>query len=269
MRKANKKGIYWVIAACAAVGVLLMASYAVKTAVSRRSAVDSSGFTSPEAQWVEAHRDSDDPIDRAILASVTAAAQEPASLHSALDPRTSDPIRTAMQTLPVSAYPALWERACREPAYRPQKLTALEGFLAVPLNDLGLYDALAQRLWYERFTALKNDLPHGEMTAEDPARYGNLLLPLLADRLRGGFLTDAEEGIFRALVQGLGDNGYIPAEATAPVPDRAALLDWTDRNAPLLDAIRAIIEAEYEWVGVRLQATRAQGLPNETDPGPR
>ena len=103
---------------------------------------------SPEAKWLREHADSEDVIDLAILRSVEGLIAEPASLLSSMSPRDSSAILDAVSALSASDYPELWRRICEEPVFRAQKIVAMERFLGLSFDELGLYDPDAQKMWY-------------------------------------------------------------------------------------------------------------------------
>ena len=176
---------------------------------------------------------SDDPIDRAIY--ICATYPEEVSIYSSTGPNDSEAVLAGIREIPISAYPAVWERACTEPAGRALKLAALEKFLGIS-SKWGLFDVWAQEQWYNDFTKLKHSLPTGEATGEDAARFGRLLIPQLKSRLEDGTLTEAETAILAGL---LGENVPTDAEGLG-----AAL----DKNAETVSAIEEILANDYGWV---------------------
>lgn len=204
---------------------------------------DSGAELNIEEKWLGEHKDPSDPIDLAIfrLAELTDKyrADDPYSrLYSSASPRRSRAIVEASREIPASSYPALWERACTEPAFRPFKLVALERFLGIELTEYGLYDALAQHMWYEDFTAMKNSLPEGEFTAADMAKYGNLLLPALYEKAKSDTLTPGEASLLTE---------QINARFDEKLTTVGEAVSWMEENAPVLDAIRSIIASDHEW----------------------
>jgi beta-lactamase regulating signal transducer with metallopeptidase domain len=188
---------------------------------------------------------SEDPIDQAIQLSIKLSQENPANpLMSARTPQRSEAVLTAMKTIPIDAFPEVWERCCTEAAYRAQKLTAMEQFLQISL-EYGLYDPWAQEQWYLRFTEMKASLPERELTGEDRLRYGNLLLPLLEDRLRGGSLGEGEWTVLQAMIGQASLQFDFPEKSVAT---RKEALDWFSAHENLTEAIRRIIEKDYSWI---------------------
>ena len=192
-----------------------------------------------EAEWLATHTDSEDPVDKAILYSLDLIAKEPVNpLSSAIVPQLSDAIVTAAKTIPVEKLPELWEKCCEEPAYRAQKLTAMEVFTGLSFK-LGLYDPWAQEQWFIRFSNLVKKLPLGEITKKDADTYSNLLLPLLADKFEAGTISEDELVILEELVKGI--NTAFDLDETSDIGN------WLKVNASWTEALRSLPGTEFSW----------------------
>ena len=197
-----------------------------------------------EEEWRMKHVSSEDPIDQAILLSLKLSQENPDNpLLSARTPQRSEAILTAMRTIPIEVYPDVWERCCTEVAYRAQKLAGMEQFLNISL-EYGLYDPWAQEQWYLRFTEMKASLPAGEVTKEDALRYGNLLLPLLEERLKSGNLGSGEWTVLQTMIPEASEQFDFPEKT---VSSRKEALDWFAAYENLTNAIRQIIANDYDW----------------------
>jgi hypothetical protein len=203
-------------------------------------------IVSPEEQWLLSHSSSNNEIDMAIIYSIELISKEEPNIYSAISPRSSGSIITAMKNLSVSSYPEIWERVCLEPAYRAQKIIALEMFLNISFDDLGLYDSWAQRVWYESFNELKNNISNSQITAKEAKQYGNLLLPMLSQKAHNATIVEAELNIFKELISDLSTQfnynlGNLSIESSKDA------LEWTSEHTIVVDAIEKIIESNYEW----------------------
>lgn len=207
--------------------------------------------TSPEEEWLISHSNSKNEIDMAIMYSLELSSKEPPTLLSAISPRSSDAILTAMSTLSVSSYPEVWERVCLEPAYRAQKIVALEMFLDVSFDDLGLYDSWAQHEWYNSFNKLKNELKDNvsrkQITDKEVEQYGNLLLPLLMQKAKDKTILETELNVLEGLIKNI--SAQLNTDHNTPsIKTSKDAVDWFDEHMQLVDAIDKIIESNYEWV---------------------
>ncbi len=205
---------------------------------------------SPEQKWLKEHAESENEIDRAILASVARAMNEPPTLLSSFSPRDSDAIRESMSCLSVSSYPELWERICTEPAYRAQKIVAMENFLNISFDDLGLYDATAQKQWYDSFMALKTELASKDsaVTVQDAEKYGNLLLPMLARKADTATLSDAEQAVLASLTDGIAEKGFVASASQGALHSENDISVWASDGAELIAVIDEILSQNWEWV---------------------
>ena len=242
-----KKPAFWVIivslVVCAAVAVCFLTD--PKGKAQESADVDESiSESESQPEGTEDPVTSEDPIDQAILLSLKLIQENPDNpLLSAVTPQRSEAILTAMRTIPIEVYPEVWERCCTEVAYRAQKLAGMEQFLNISM-EYGLYDPWAQEQWYLRFTEMKASLPAGEVTGADQLRYGNLLLPLLEERLRGGSLREGEWTVLQALILEASEQFDFP-EKSATTQKEA--LNWFEAHKNLTNAIRQIIANDYVW----------------------
>ena len=205
---------------------------------------------SPEEKWLLSHADSKNEIDLAIMYSVELALKEAPSIYSAISPRSSEAILTAMSTLSPSSYPEVWERICVEPAYRAQKIVALEQFLCVSFDELGLYDSSAQRKWFDSFNVLKQEVftqSFEQITKAEIAQYGNLLLPVLMQKAQDNTLCESELGILDEMIIDIDRQFYQNIEPASLNSTRAAS-EWFDTHSATIEAITKIIQSNYEWV---------------------
>lgn len=204
------------------------------------------GIESPEEAWLKEHSGSQNAVDRAILASVEAARREPPSLLSSVSARDSIAIRESMSALSVSDYPEVWERLCTEPVYRAQKIVALENFLNLSFDELGLYDAAAQRMWYDSFVELKSELSAlSVVSRQDVEKFGRLLLPVLADRAEKGTLSGTEQAALLSLLDGEEADAAFSVQQSLSREDIAARME---NNAERISVIREILSQNWEWV---------------------
>lgn len=204
---------------------------------------------SPEEKWLNSHADSQNEIDLAILYSVELAMEEPPSVFSAISPRSSESILTAMRTLSPSSYPEVWERICTEPAFRPQKIVALEQFLNISFDALGLYDASAQRKWFDAFNDLKSQVStrsNEPISKADAAQFGNLLLPTLMQKTRDHTLHESELEPMNALIEAINRQFYPDMEQKSFDTIKSAS-EWFDAHTSTIEAITQIIQSNYEW----------------------
>lgn len=205
----------------------------------------SCAFSCGNAGKTNERESTEDPIDQAIQLSRELYKENPENgLWSAVTPQRSEAILTAMRTIPIESFPEVWRRCCKEDDDRAQLLAAMEQFLQISL-EYGLYDHWAQGQWYLRFMEMKASLPAEEVTEEDRLRYGNLLLPLLEDRLRGGSLGEGEWTVLQAMVTQASGQFDFPEKSVAT---RKEALDWFAAHENLTDAIRQIIEKDYSWI---------------------
>lgn len=205
---------------------------------------------SPEQKWLKEHEGSENEIDRAILASVARAMNEPPTLLSSFSPRDSDAIRASMSGLSVSSYPELWERICTEPAYRAQKIVAMENFLNISFDDLGLYDAVAQKQWYDSFMELKAELATktSAVTAQEAEKYGNLLLPMLARKADTATLSDEEQAVLASLTDGIAGKGFSASDFQGVLHAENGVSVEAIGSTELIAVIDEILSQNWEWI---------------------
>lgn len=203
-----------------------------------------------EEQWLLNHADSKDEIDMAIIYSVESAMKEAPTIFSAISPRNSDSILTAMSTLPVSSYPEVWKRLCTEPAYRSQKIVALENFLCLSFADLGLYDPWAQREWYNTFNELKKDLINSSFDIVSQAeieKYGYLLLPILMEKTKSDKLSESELKLFTELVHE--NEEWVRMKNVSSIGSLEDIIKWYDMGGKdIMDSVIQILNNDYVWV---------------------
>lgn len=205
---------------------------------------------SPEEKWWLLHADSKNEIDLAIKYSVELASKEAPTIYSSISPRSSEAILTAMSALSPSCYPEVWERICIEPAYRAQKIVALEQFLGVFFDDLGLYDHLAQRKWFDSFNALRqeiSDQSFEQISKADYAQYGNLLLPMLAQKAMDNTLHESELKVLGEMIENM-NKQFHPSLENASITSTKAASEWFDAHLSTIEAISEIIQSNYTWV---------------------
>ena len=203
---------------------------------------------SPEAKWLREHEDSEDVIDLAILRSVEGLIAEPASLLSSMSPRDSSAILDAVSALSASDYPELWRRICEEPVFRAQKIVAMERFLGLSFDELGLYDPDAQKMWYEAFMQRKSELlSDSQISVRDVERYGALLLPVLAQK-SGGTLSEGEAAALVSLMDLTVQNGWFDETSARGDISFAASGKWTAETQAYISAVEEILASDYEWV---------------------
>ena len=211
--------------------------------------LNSDSVESPEEIWLKNHADSQNEIDLCIKRSVELASEAEPSLFSSASPRASEAILTAMSALSPASYPEVWERLCKEPVFRPQKLVALEQFLSIEFRDLGLYDALAQRLWFDSFNALRKDvsgLSSDAITKEDLAKYGNLLLPALSKKAADQTLQASELGVLNELIANMNHRFHQNMEPVS-LASKEAAADWFKAHKDTVDAIEKILQNDFTW----------------------
>lgn len=205
---------------------------------------------SSEEQWLLNHADSKDEIDMAIIYSVELAMKEPPTIFSAISPRNSDAILTAMGTLPVSSYPEVWKRLCAEPAYRAQKIVALENFLCICFADLGLYDPWAQREWYNSLIELKKDLINSSfdiVSETEIEKYGYLLLPILMEKTQSNKLSEGELKLFAKLIHE--NEKWVRMNNVSNIGSLEDVIKWFDIDGKdIMDSVVEILNNDYTWV---------------------
>ena len=197
---------------------------------------------SPEDRWLTEHQNSTDEIDQAIMRSIALSQNSNSNKFlSSVSPRDSVAIQESMSGLSAECYPELWRQACEEPAFRAQKLIALEMFLGISFDDLGLYDATAQKIWYESFLNRRAQLQTVMTVSEsDVSKYGNLLLPMFSDKAEKGTLSNDEKAVF--LSSFASGNEAVSLDLSMDV--MRVVREQEDK----IQAINQILNETYEWV---------------------
>lgn len=219
---------------------------------------DQEDSVSPEQAWRSSHNKSTNEIDMAIWQSINTKETDPSLLlWSSISPRDYKSVMDAMHTLHVSSLPELWERVCTEPAYRPLKLVALEEMMNLPL-DYGLYDSMAQKMWYDTFLERKNSIPAENISMKDVEIYGNLLLPILAEKLKSDTITKDEMSVFVKTIQEASNTGFVQTLEFEEKADGQNILEaqvskkklsgWVSQNEELIHAINEVINSSWQWV---------------------
>ena len=194
---------------------------------------------SPEALWMQEHQESENAIDRAIIQSIKEPLPPLLGLRSSLQPREIPTMVEAMKTIPVSDLPELWQRLVNEPAFRAQKILGIELMTGI-IIDHGQFDPNSQRLWCQEFTERKNSIPK-EIVYSDKERYGALLLPALAEKVKQSGLNEEESRLFLELTDiPLGQKGIVPMDSSIIESERIA--KWIMDNTDYLNALQIIIQ---------------------------
>ena len=194
---------------------------------------------SPEALWMQEHQESENAIDRAIIQSIKEPLPPLLGLRSSLQPREIPTMVEAMKTIPVSDLPELWQRLVNEPAFRAQKILGIELMTGI-IIDHGQFDPNSQRLWCQEFTERKNSIPK-EIVYSDKERYGALLLPALAEKVKQSGLNEEESRLFLELTDiPLGQKGIVPMDSSIIESERIA--KWITDNTDYLNALQIIIQ---------------------------
>lgn len=210
---------------------------------------------SPEQAWRSSHSKSTNEIDMAIWQSINTRETDPSLLlRSSISPRDYKSVMDAVRTLRVSSLPEL---CCTEPAYRPLKLVALEEMMNLPL-DYGLYDSMAQKMWYDTFLERKNSIPAENISMKDVEIYGNLLLPILAEKLKSDTITKEEVSVFVKTIQEASDTGFVQTLEFEEKAEGENILEaqvskkqlssWVSQNEELIHAINEVINSSWQWV---------------------
>lgn len=206
-------------------------------------------------EWLKEHSDSDNIIDKAILLSREYCSEyyesNPlAGLYSSQDPHIDECILKAMRMVPVEDYPELWRRVCEERAFRYQKMLFLEKVIGIDLK-LGFADQWAQHRWYELFTELKSNIKNlsGIITEDQVDQYGTLLLPNLQNKVKNECADEKEIAVMNAIVQKLNEWAS-PEKGPEKIETYEDMARWFDKNANIVDSIRAIISDDYPWAYV-------------------
>lgn len=204
---------------------------------------------SAEEKWLEAHRNSDDPIDKAILLSLELlkddSLAQPNPALSAIAPSDYEAITIAMKTIPITSLPELYRSICEEPAYRDQKLTAMEMLLNIELG-WGLFDPYARGLWRADFAELKANIPSGAVTKAEVEKYGLLLLPNIVKRAESGLISDSE---LKCFTESLGSHNKAAVKSfdASAFSSADSVKAWAKNNKEIVSAIEKLIKAEYDW----------------------
>ena len=192
---------------------------------------------------------SENEIDKAIAQSIELAKKQEPAILSAISPRREDAIISTMRGFSAASYPELWKRICTEPAYRPQKLVAMELFTGIVFEDLGLYDSLAQHMWFERFNELRHEIidkDFSSFSSEDIKKYGIFLLPAIYKKCKNQDMTESDISIANELISGFEDGfykGYVRIKTETSID----LEKWFDEHSDLLDTVNTILKSDYDW----------------------
>lgn len=209
---------------------------------------DPTEVKSPEEEWLVSHENSKNAIDIAILKSVELSLNKKPSFSSTISPRDSDVLLKSINSIPATSLPELWKRACLEPAFRPLKLVALEKILDISFSDLGLYDSLAQKIWYESFIDLKTNLLSTELSAKNVADYGNLLIPKMVEKFEAGELKENELTCFASIINNIDKNEFINiSPMSKPVEAKDDIRAWISQNSDFIAAINEVIKNNWDW----------------------
>ena len=199
----------------------------------------------PEGEWYNKHKNSDDPIDQAILKSLASDEEGPPLFRSAISPYDYEETVSIMGSLDFKLLPELWKRTCTEPAYRPQKLLAMELLLGEKW-EFGLFDHTAQKLWYEHFTTMQKEI----LNTKDPEKltqYGILSLPVLAAEYQDGEKAAVDS------IQRIVNKNEVKSKKDIMLNDTTALdatnLDtWLMKNDEKISTLKELLNCSYEWV---------------------
>ena len=203
----------------------------------------------PETTWLLNHKTSENEIDKAIVKSVELAQKQEPTILSAISPRREDPITSTMRGFSAASYSELWKRICTEPAYRPQKLVAMEFFTGIVFEDLGLYDSLAQHMWFERFNELRPEIidkDFSSFSSGDIKKYGIFLLPVVYEKCKNQDVTEDDILIINEMISGFED-GFYKGYVSSKIETSIELEEWFDEHADLLDAVNTILKSDYGW----------------------
>lgn len=216
----------------------------------KMNAFDPENVFSPEEAWLSTHYDSSDPIDMAIFRSVELIMQEPPTLLSSIDARDSVSIRKAIEKLDYSLLPKLWERTCEEPAFRAQKLVAMENLLSLQI-DVGLYDKNAQKQWFDTFNFLRKELLNNTTSIDGNSfrKYGVLILPILVDDYQR---NSTGQNILHQIIPKIAGNtiyGEDFDDTSLTEADTKKKVDqWLLDNYATIKAISSVLYSDYLWV---------------------
>lgn len=188
------------------------------------------------ADWLRLNADTTNVLDKKIVEAANATSGE-STFYNSYTCRDSEEITEILKTIPVQYLPDLWKSVCEEPGCRPIKLYAMELLLSIEF-PYGISDKHGQKFWYDEFNELRKAVQTESVQTLDLDYCGALTLPGVVEAYQSSNSNTTEEELVTVVEK-------IQPQITRATFDANA---WIEQNAELLEAVKTVLEMDYEWV---------------------
>ena len=199
-----------------------------------------------EEKWLEEKSKSKDPIDLAIIRGMDAckndAELDDMRVLSCIPQRVFDLLGQEMFKIPEEDIFTLWERICTEPEYRFNKIVGLEAWLKISAEVCPTAE-WSQKVWYDDFLALKNNIPD-MISKSNLEKYGLLLLPEISKKAQQKMFSLSDEKLILDFIETLPFANDSSLKGNSSKDD---IRNWLLAHEKLVNSIQKIIENDFSW----------------------